>query len=138
MTRRKRPAEEREGTGALVKDGAEPRSRSVVVDHEHLVEVGHLQNRPGGEGALERREGRLGLIVLGERITAQEARQWRHDDVEVLDELPVVAGEAEEATQGTGGLRGRPGSDRRNLFRIHGDPLGGDDVAEVRHRRRPK
>ena len=52
-----RPAEEGERPGALVKDGTEPRTRGVVVHGERPVEIRHLKDRTGSEGALERPEG---------------------------------------------------------------------------------
>ena len=77
-----------------MKDGTKPDTRGIAVHREEVVEVGHLKDRPRGEGALERQEGRLGFGVLSERVSPQETRQWRRDDAKVPDELPVVVDEA--------------------------------------------
>ena len=74
MASGERPAEESEGSRALMKDGAEPRAGRVAVDDEDLVEIGHLEHGARGERALERLEGRLGVVVPLERVSAQEAR----------------------------------------------------------------
>ena len=63
-----RPAEEGDGASRLVEDSTKPHTRGVAVHHEQLVEVRHLDDGPGGECALERIEGRLGLLILGERV----------------------------------------------------------------------
>jgi len=47
-------AEEGEGSDVLMKDRAKPRARRITVHHELSVEIGHLEHRPGAEGALER------------------------------------------------------------------------------------
>ena len=54
---------------------------------------------------LQRLEGCLGLLIPGERVAAQKTRQGRRDDVEALDELPVVARQAQETSEALGGLR---------------------------------
>ena len=98
----KRPAEERKRPVALMKDGTKPDARGIAVHHKELVEVGNLEDGPHGEGLLEGLE-RLGrLRSLGESVTAKEARQRRGDEAEVVDELPVVSGEAEEPAESPG------------------------------------
>jgi hypothetical protein len=57
-----------------VKDNAEPHTRSIVVHHEQLVEVRHLEHGPSGEGALQRLEGLSNLCVPVEHVSPQEAR----------------------------------------------------------------
>ena len=57
-----------------MKNGAEPHTRRVTVDDEDLVEVWHLEDRTRGEGGLQRPEGRLGVVVPSERVSAQETR----------------------------------------------------------------
>ena len=66
-------AEESEGSGALVEDGTKPRTRSVAVHHEALVEVRHLEYWAGGEGALKRPERRLGSHPKRMRLAARDA-----------------------------------------------------------------
>ena len=56
------PAEESEGSPVLMEDGAEPHAGRVTVDDERLVEDGHLENQPRGQGALQRLECGLGLL----------------------------------------------------------------------------
>jgi len=73
MPSSKWPAEEGEGSGALVEDGTKPGTRSVAVHHEALVEVRHLEYGAGGEGALKRSELSLGVLVPSERISPQDA-----------------------------------------------------------------
>lgn len=60
------------------------------------------------------------------------------DGAEVADELPVVAGEAEEAAQDPSRVRCRLGGDSGHLVAVDGDAVLGDDVAEVSDRRRPE
>ena len=69
----KRSAEESEGSGALVEDSTKPRTRSVAVHHEALVEVRHLEDWAGGEGALKRPERRLGARPKRTRLAARDA-----------------------------------------------------------------
>ena len=95
-------AEEGEGSGALVEDGAKPRTRSVAVHHEALVEVRHLEYGARGEGALKRPERHLGVLVPSERVAPQETRKRSGDVPEVPDEFPVVACEAQNATHAPG------------------------------------
>jgi hypothetical protein len=88
-----RPAEEGKGSGALVEDDTKPRAESVTVHHEHLVEIQHLQHRPRREGAFERLEGGLSVIIPSKRVSPQETRQWCHDDAEVPNKFPIVPSE---------------------------------------------
>jgi hypothetical protein len=43
---------------------------------------------------LERLESSLRLLILGEGVTPQEAREGRRDEAVLLDELPVVTRQA--------------------------------------------
>jgi hypothetical protein len=87
---------------------------------------------------LKRLERVLCLLITGEGVAGQEAGEWRRDEAEVADELPVVSCEPQESAKTSGGVRLRPSRDRLNLVRIHGDPRFRDDVAQVGHRRRPE
>jgi hypothetical protein len=136
VLRRKGTAEERHRSRALVKDGAEARTGGVAVHDEGLLEVRHLKDRTCGQGCFQLLEGDLGVVVPGEGIVP--ARERCRDDTEVTDELLVVAGEAQEALQATSGAWCRPRGDDLHLGRIHGHPLGRDDVPEVCHRARPE
>lgn len=50
-----------------------------------------------------------------------------------VDELLVIPDKTQETGQGTCCARLWPGLHRSHLLRIHGDALGRDDVAKVRH-----
>ena len=97
MASGKRLAEEGQGSGTLVQDEAKPRPRGVAVHHEVLGVVGNLYDRRHGQRCLERSERRRGVGGPRKTLLAQQLRQGRRDSTEVLDEAPIVAGEAEEA-----------------------------------------
>ncbi|KAJ1276155.1 hypothetical protein BS78_05G192500 [Paspalum vaginatum] len=127
----KRPAEEGEGSRALVENGAEPHAGRIAVDDEGPVEVRHLEDRACGQSALERLEGRGSLGVPCERVAPQEPGEGRRDDAEIPDELPVVPGEPQETAEAPGGPRHRPGRHGLHLVGVHGDAVGRDHVPEV-------
>jgi hypothetical protein len=82
-----------------VEEGAEADAGGVAVHHERHVEVRHLEDGSHHERPLESREGCSRLLVPGEGVALKEARQWRGDEAEVPDVLPIVAGEAQEAAE---------------------------------------
>ena len=92
-------AEEGERSLALVEDGAEADARGVAVHHERHIKVRHLEDGSRRERPLESLECRSRLLVPGEGVASKETRQWRGDEAEVPDVLPVVAGEAQEAAE---------------------------------------
>ena len=126
-----RPAEEGKGSGAPVEDDTKPCARRVAVHREHLVEIRHLQHWRHREGAFQRLEGGLGVVIPSERVSPQETRQRCREDAEVLNKFLFVAGEPQEAPQSPCRTWSRSRRDRRDLVGVHGNPLGGDDMAEV-------
>jgi hypothetical protein len=61
--------------------------------------------------------------------------EWRGDGPLSLDESPVVAGEAEEATKRANGARAHLVGDRLDLLGIHRHAIGRHHMSEVRHGR---
>jgi hypothetical protein len=102
VTRDEGPAEERQGARPLVEDGAETRTGGIAVDDELASEIRHLQNRGGGQGPLEGVESLRRLWSPGERLLAQETREWRCDGTEISDELAVVTRKPEETADASG------------------------------------
>jgi hypothetical protein len=93
-------AEKGQRSFALMEDGAEADAGvgGIAVHHERAIEVWHLEHGPRRERPLEGLECLIRLRVPGKSVTAEKARQWRGDEAEVSDVLPVVAGETQEAT----------------------------------------
>jgi hypothetical protein len=71
MTSSEGSAEESEGSNILMENGTEPHTRRVIVHHELLVEVGHLEDEACGQDAFKRLERHFCLVILGEGILLQ-------------------------------------------------------------------
>jgi hypothetical protein len=127
----KRSAEERDGSGSLVEHGAKPNPGRVAVDDEQLVEVRHLEDGSSRQGAFKCLERVLRVLVPCEGAAEEKAGEGSYDEAKVADELPIVPGQPQEPAKAAGGARWRPGRYFRHLVCIHGDALGGDDVAQI-------
>lgn len=117
-------AEEGDRAGALVKNRTDTCAGCIAVDDEPGGEVRQGQGWPGGEGRLERQE----RLSSGRRpqkgLALEQGRQWSSDGAVVLDEAPVVAGEAEEAAQRLDRAWLGPVLDSFDLGGVHCDTRG--------------
>ena len=125
-------AEEGNRAGALVKNSTDACAGGIAVDDERGGEVRQLQGWLGDEGRLERQERLSSGRRPQEGLAFEQGCQRSSDGAVVLDEAPVVAGEAEEATERLDLARLWPCLNNVDLGRVHGDTRGGDDVAKVR------
>jgi hypothetical protein len=134
MASSERAAEEGQGPLPLVEHGAEARARGVTVDDELPAKVRHLEHWSRRQRPLERREGLHRLWRPSKGLLTEEARERGSVGAEVANELAVVPRKAQEAMNASCRPRLRPGGDRLHLVAIHGDAIGGDDVAQIGHR----
>jgi hypothetical protein len=134
-------AEEGEGATTLMTNSTEAQPGRVAFDNEVVAEVRQLKQwrrgerwlRCRGECWLQHVEGRLHLLHPPEASLAKPGSQWYCDRVVVIDEAPVIPGEAEEGADDLHRLRHRPLHHRAHLLVDHGHPSRGDDVAKVGH-----
>jgi hypothetical protein len=89
--------EERYRPAALVEDGALARARGVTLHHEIAIEIRQLQHRGGRQGPLQVVECHLRVVRPLEPRLAQKTGKRFGDGPVVLDEMPIVSSEAEEA-----------------------------------------
>jgi hypothetical protein len=105
--------------------------RGVTLDHKRLGEVRHGEDGSCGDHSLERTKSRDRLVILEEAILLEEGCQRHRDRAIVVDELVVVARQAEEAAHCSRRAKNRLVLDGLHLGWIHGDACLRYDVAEV-------
>ena len=128
MARRHRSAEECDGVAVLDQHCVEAISRRVALDNERLGEVRQCQHWCRRHRPFEGTESSCCVVVVPhEPLLLQESR----DGAVVVDELPVVPRQVEEAAHRPRRSRLRPVVDGLYLGRIHGHSRRGYGVPQV-------
>lgn len=131
-------AEECHWPCALMECSIEPRAEGVAIHHKRLAEVGKVEHRRRGERHLERPEHCRRVVVPVETLLAQQSCQRGGHCAVVLDEVPIVPGEAEEGTKSTSGCRLGPRRHDDNLVIVHCHAHRRDHMTQVCDRGRGK
>jgi len=127
-------AEEGDRTAILMEYRANAGAGSVALNEEALGEVWESQHWRRCEGALERLEGDVRLRRLVERILLEQGGERRCDRAEILDEAPVVPGQAKEPAKGSNCRRRWPVQDSLNLVGVHRNTLSRNHMSQVGHK----
>jgi hypothetical protein len=104
MARNDRLVEERHQPIALMQNCAKPCLGEVAFHHEFMIKHQQLEYRQHGQGTVKSPESSLILGTPPKALLAQQSCQRYGDGAVVMNETPVIAGQAEEHAHGAGRL----------------------------------